>query len=393
MSRIVLPVISAISPTFAETMRLCQLRAGLSKAIGSFTFVLGNPKGWLGTAYHEVLEKIAGIDFKKESVDGAVDRLWKQAVAVHHQRSSHHPLDFRFGAPETWPGFYLARASVLLRARELVAGLAAPAIAGASARGACAAHGIREREFTAFDGRLVGRPDVIRDCEVVDYKSGTIFEFGEAAQADVVKAAYLRQLHIYGFLVKETLGWWPQRGLLLPLAGAGVEIALDPDQCTREAEEAVALLDGYNGRVSASTGLKDLASPSAQHCRWCPYKIICPPFWQTASPEWSGQLDGIALEGVAAEPPCAIYAGEARAIFLDVENGSIARSKVQMRPLNPVTHPAVITLAAGERIRAVGLRTRRDGVLVPGDRTVIFRVDGLPSVGKDEQTKGISHDA
>ena len=30
---------------------------------------------------------------------------------------------------------------------------------------------------------------------------------------DVVKAAYVRQLRIYGYLVKENLGWWPKRGL------------------------------------------------------------------------------------------------------------------------------------------------------------------------------------
>jgi hypothetical protein len=30
--------------------------------------VLGNPKAWLGTAYHEVLEKIAEIDLSQESL-------------------------------------------------------------------------------------------------------------------------------------------------------------------------------------------------------------------------------------------------------------------------------------------------------------------------------------
>src|SRR5262249_1710927 len=52
-----LPEIRATSPTLAETMRSCLMRAGLSRASGSSSFVLGNPKAWLGTAYHEVLEK------------------------------------------------------------------------------------------------------------------------------------------------------------------------------------------------------------------------------------------------------------------------------------------------------------------------------------------------
>src|SRR3990172_4139080 len=59
--------IRATSPTLAETMRACLLRAGLSKATASSKFVLGNPKAWLGTAYHEVLEKIVEVDLGQET--------------------------------------------------------------------------------------------------------------------------------------------------------------------------------------------------------------------------------------------------------------------------------------------------------------------------------------
>ena len=60
----------------------------------------------------------------------------------------------------------------------------------------------REQAFTAFGGRLIGRPDVIRAREVIDYKSGAILEHDAATETDVVKAAYVRQLRIYGYLVK-----------------------------------------------------------------------------------------------------------------------------------------------------------------------------------------------
>ena len=43
-------------------MRVCQLRAGLSKADGISGVTLGNPKSWLGTAYHFVLEQISSFD-------------------------------------------------------------------------------------------------------------------------------------------------------------------------------------------------------------------------------------------------------------------------------------------------------------------------------------------
>jgi hypothetical protein len=191
----------------------------VSKASGSSNFVLGNPKAWLGTAYHEVLEKIVAIDLRHESIEDAVERLWGRAIAAQQQRAAAHALDHRFGSPASWPGYHVARASVLLRAKELAAGASPCEVVVANAGRAEPAGIIREQEFTAFDGRLLGRPDVIRAGEVVDYKSGAIQEHDAAAQIDVVKAAYVRQLRIYGYLVKQKLGWWPKRGVLLPLGG------------------------------------------------------------------------------------------------------------------------------------------------------------------------------
>lgn len=381
MSTLDLPEIRATSPTLAETMRACLLRAGLSKATGSSKFVLGSPKAWLGTAYHEVLEKIVEVDLGQETFDAAVERLWNQAIATQQQRANGHALDRRFGSPTAWPGYHVARASVVLRAQELSVGTS-PAVAPAAkqASGPGLGGSIREQEFTACGGKLLGRPDLIRAEEVVDYKSGAIVEYDETSQTDVVKAAYIRQLRIYGYLVKEKLGWWPLRGLLLPLAGAGVDVALEPSDCAREATEAVALLDAYNGKLRAGAAPEEFASPSPQGCRWCPYKLLCAAFWQAASPDWSGQLDGAAVEGVLVGAPTVIHAGAARAVALDIQTGSEVRRRAQIAPLNPAAHPIVATLAAGDRVRLVGLRARPDGVLAPTQRTVLARVVDLPTV-------------
>ncbi|MBI3785212.1 MAG: PD-(D/E)XK nuclease family protein [Deltaproteobacteria bacterium] len=176
MRTFILPAIPATSPTLAETMRLCQLRASISKIPGSSAFVLGNPKVWLGTAYHEVLERILEVDFSRESVDNAIERLWSSVVTARHHRSTLHPLDRRFGLPETWPGYHIARASVFLRARELVTEAGGERRATSPPNGIAMGdegfgHSIRERQFSAFDGRLVGKPDVIRAREIVDYKA------------------------------------------------------------------------------------------------------------------------------------------------------------------------------------------------------------------------------
>ncbi len=357
-----LPEIRAISPTLAEIMRLCFLRAGLSKARGSSNYVLGNPKAWLGAAYHEVLEKIGQIDLGQESLEDAVERLWSHAVAALQQRAAAHLLDHRFGSPTTWPGYHVARASVLLRAQELTTGP------------------IREQEFSAFGGRLLGRPDVIRFGEVIDYKSGALVEHDAAAQTDVVKSAYVRQLRIYGYLVKQNLGWWPERGVLLPLGGTGVAIVLDPAECEREAAEAVSLLDEYNAKVIERRPADGFATATSLACKWCPFKLICPAFWPAASPSWSRNLDGAAIEGELAEPLQEIHGGISVAISVDVRRGTEPAGRVRIAPLNLSVYSVAGSLAAGDRVRLVALRNRPDGQLAPGPRTLVARVAGLPRI-------------
>ncbi|HMN97663.1 MAG TPA: PD-(D/E)XK nuclease family protein [Phycisphaerales bacterium] len=389
MPNLELPEIRATSPTLAETMRACLLRAALSKASGSSSFVLGSPKAWLGTAYHEVLEKIVEIDLSQESLDGAVERLWDLAIAAQQQRADAHVLDRRFGSPTTWPAYHVARASVLLRAGELSAAPASAVAPATEEPRTGLAPTIREQEFTAFGGRLLGRPDVIRASEVVDYKSGAIVEHDAATLTNVVKAAYVRQLRIYGYLVKQKLGWWPKRGVLLPLGGAGVEVELEPSECEREASDAVALLDVYNGKVRSGAAPQEFASPSPESCRWCAYKLVCPAFWQAASPDWSGQLDGAAVEGPLVGAPAVIHAGAARAIAVDVEAGTEARRQAQIAPLNPSAHPVVASLAQADRVRLVGVRVRSDGALGPAQRTVLARVADLPVITLARSAKGV----
>lgn len=380
LGRLEIAHLRATSPTLAEIMRHCLLRAGLSRAPGSSGAVLGNPKGWLGTAYHEVLERIVDVDLETQPLDAAVDHLWNEAIARQYQRAGSHSLDHRFGPPTSWAGYHLARASVLLRARDSIAERETARTHTSAASGEHFGVAIREHEFTAWGGKLSGRPDVIRNGDILDYKSGSIFEYYEDAHSEIVKAAYIRQLRIYGYLVKDALGWWPRRGLLLPLVGAGVEVALDPVSSEKEALEAVALLDSYNAKVAALAEPAAFASPSPQACKWCPFKIICPSFWQSVSPEWSGQLDGAVLEGPVDEAPRVIQGGAAMVLSVRAENGSEVPGQFQIAPLTLATHAAVSTVNGGDRVRLVGLRVRPDGTLVPTQRTVVARVCDLPTI-------------
>lgn len=252
--------LSTVSPSLAEVLRLCPLRAGLSRANSAGQFVLGQPKAWLGTAYHSVLEEAA-----RGAATVSHEAAWVAAIDRLHDRARQHPLDWRFGSPERWPGYHLVRAMAIMRAREIEAA-SRNAFRPGGAEGGNAA---REQWLSGSNGRLVGRPDLVRGDAVIDYKTGEVHERGDTS---VAKASYVRQLQIYGFLVKESTGRWPARGVLLPMEGPPLEIALEPAACERAAGEAMSLLDQYNRSIESGGAPTRLASPTPEACRWCPYQ-------------------------------------------------------------------------------------------------------------------------
>lgn len=363
--------IAAISPSLAEVLRLCALRAGLSRATGVTSFVLGNPKAWLGVAYHEVL---AGAgDRSGTDVERANEAAWASAVSRQYERAKLHLLDNRFGAPERWPGYYLARAMALMRAREIAS--VSPNIGwqGATYR----TERLREQWLSGADGKVVGRPDLIRDDAIIDYKTGDIYEDGDGT---IAKASYVRQLKIYAFLVKERTGRWPNRGIILPMEGSPLEVELAPPTCESAVTDALNLLDRYNQLVNAGATPQELANPSAEACRWCQYQLFCPAFWEAANESWSESLGAAASGGSATASPRQLHGGAAMVLDIVSDQGTVLRGAVTLAPVNPQIHAAIKQVRTGMRVRAVGLARRADGTLVPNMRTVFALSADIPTV-------------
>src|SRR5438093_4390549 len=181
-------------------MRNCPLQAALSRIPEIRSVVLGKPKAWLGTAYHEVLENLPSERIVGQSDDEMIRHFWDSAIADLRNRAAEHPLDRRFASPERWPRYHLVRASLQIRARQLLAEMRTvepPAPAPALA--------LREQQFVGMEGKLIGKPDVVLPQEIRDYKSGSLYE-EDADGIEVVKTSYLRQLRLYGHLVRENRG-------------------------------------------------------------------------------------------------------------------------------------------------------------------------------------------
>lgn len=367
--------IEAVSPTLAELLRSCKLRAGLSRAEGIAPFTLGNPKAWLGTAYHEVLAAAGG--HKGGNLNQAATTAWEAAIDREYQRAKIHPLDRRFGAPETWPGFHLIAAMARVRAQEFA--IAISLVAGDRQGTTDASAGIhREERFSGAGGKIVGRPDVVRPDEVIDFKSGAVHEDEDQEQ---LRPSYVSQLRLYAFLVKEALGWWPRRGVLVPMVGPPVEIEIDPHVCEEEANDAVRLLDDYNALVCKGSDSTELASPSPGACRWCPFQAICPAFWKAVTPDWLDELGTAVIMGTICETPQSIHWGAALSIAIDVRGGTEDSQKVlELSPVKLETQTVAKHIQKGDEVRVTGMLRRPDGTVRMTGRTIFFNVKDLPTI-------------
>lgn len=368
-------------------MRKCFLSAGLSCAEDSWAYVLGNPKAWLGTAYHEVLEKLPAVvsNGSETQVLQRAETLWNQAIARLEQKAASHPLNHRFGSSIEWKGYYLIHETLRLRVAELFDVLTRhPKTTTDFAIDQIGA--IREKQFSTMSGRLRGRIDLVRDNEIIDYKTGKLFENAGVTSTPFLKGAYIRQLQIYAYILHATTGHWPKRGLLYPAAGPPVAVDLEPATCEIEAIEAIELLDRYNKAVSLGD-VRNLASPSPDACRWCPFKGICPEFWAKVSYNWATTLDGEAVSGHLLADPLSVHGGAAWSVMLSVDSGTIANCEITISPLNVAVHKSVSQYCHGNRLRIVSLARRTSGALFPKLRTVVFCETDAPTIEIDRSAE------
>ncbi len=339
--------------------------------------MLGSPKAWLGIAYHAVMEA-AGQHGGSDGIDAVIESAWQRAVDRAYEQARQHPLNKRWGRPETWPGYYMIAAMARVRGRELADASPRPVGSPASRSHSGQRRDAREQRLTAAGGKLVGQPDVIREDEIVDFKSGAVHEDGDPERA---RAAYVRQLHVYAYLVREATGSCPSKGVLIPMVGSPIEVQIESEVCDREAEHALGLLDEYNGLLANGASMDALADPSATTCRWCPYKCLCEPFWAAVAPDWGEELGAGAMKGVVDAPPTSTHAGTAIAVPIRVTAGTVPSASTQeLSPLNPSIHSACDGLCEGDALRVTGLIRRPDDTMRASLQTVIVRDSALPPI-------------
>jgi hypothetical protein len=268
--------VTRFSPTLLEAIGTCKLQAAFSldPAFGGLRRPV--PAALLGQAAHRLLEDAARGRFSSVPLEELAVLL----QAAWDDEMRHAAAQFAVGRlappppPSEWPGYELTRVRLL---RRLARQLRHPR----ATRARTATVSV-ERPLEDSATGLHGRPDRVEHAgphvRVVDIKTGL-------AQRDI-RPAQRRQLLLYAYLVRQQLGRWPDEVAVEDIAGRRLVEEVRPAEAAAVVQEAVVAVREFNDMLTRSPSVLTLASPSAEGCRHCPFRVVCWPFWQAVREDW-----------------------------------------------------------------------------------------------------------
>jgi hypothetical protein len=209
-----------------------------------------------------------------------------------------------------------------------------------------------------------------------DFKTGEILDADSAEAGGSLKEAYLLQLQLYAAIFARATGAWPVRLELVPLQGAPREIGVDQEACQALLEEALCRLRAINAVVAAHPSAQaeaELASPSADTCRFCLYRPACSAYRShdrsnNDGARWPDDLWGIVREKR--------ILGNGKVLLIVTRERPGLRD-VLIRGLNPNEdrNPALPVLGPGQPVAAFGLAGAPDNSSYTESRwTVLYQL-------------------
>lgn len=367
--QIVLTPLARTSPTLWSHMRLCSLRGAFASSQAVDRWILHDPRAWLGTAFHKVME----ASRRPGATIATAEAAWAAAIREASAAAAHHPLDVRFAAPERWPGYFLVRQRAFSSARDVIAVCIGGAWPSAPRREGLSA---TERGLQARGGRLTGRPDRFDGRIVTEYKSSMPDPAWRGAET--VLEGFRRQLRLYAAIIAEATGCWPIQGRVVAASGQTMDVPLTPAACDAEASAALATLDELNFGLEASVDPETLARPGEDSCGGCPFQVLCPAFWPWLEAADPSGLPDTAAAGVLDRIELG-QDGDLYTAYLAVHQPSMP-SGIQPLVLRRTIHGDLTASPQGAHWRIVSARLKQDGRPRADQSTCVFALDNLPSV-------------
>lgn len=268
--------ITSLSPTAANDLLACPYRLAWRLDPRFKSLRRPSPSSSLGVVAHAVVEDLAKGLLRGAASDTdartRVEACWSDHVAKAMSVLNTRWAPVSPPQPEDWPGYHLVRARTLRRARRRF-GQPAPA--------SPAARPLVEESFDAPAAGLSGRPDRVEgspgDLCVVDLKTGL-------AQAGPTARQRL-QLLVYCHLVGAATGDVPTRVAIEDPSGRRWEESVSRDEIAAVVAEVQAARGRYEAAAASSEGPM-MASPGPDTCRYCPYRTVCGPYWESLETSW-----------------------------------------------------------------------------------------------------------
>lgn len=262
--------LGSISPSRFTSLKRCALREVFS-ASGVKPMLPSSPKASLGNVCHNLLEAAGKGKIGAEPED--FEKEWMRQLEAVEKDLSENKLMKRFVPLEKHVNNYHV---IKIRALKSAKNIAAQSRQkdGPPKHSSYLGHEINVR---TPDGKLAGRIDVVEKNEgkliLADFKTGDILEDAE------VKEEYKTQLMLYAAIFAEQHDIWPDRLVLIPMAGEQVEIAMEQPRCEELAEEARSLLAEIDEMVESlpksRASIHKLGKVNPENCSLCPYRPCC----------------------------------------------------------------------------------------------------------------------
>jgi len=204
--------------------------------------------------------------------------VWIDLVDAEYKRLLEEWSPAVVPLPRDWPFYAITQVRTINRVSE--------EFRTKRARGRGNANGsVRvERLIRDQENKLEGKPDRV----IVTGSGFYVLDLKTGYSLDSISDNHRRQLLIYAHLVSTTTNE--------PLLGIGVVTASgETIWADEDLEDASLLLNEVRSDVSDfkakvdDSNFEDLANPSPDNCRYCPFRGVCRSYWNDVSPEWLDQ--------------------------------------------------------------------------------------------------------
>lgn len=256
--------IKFISPSSLFYWHKCPLKAIFSREYRNQQFLPKHPDADLGDLVHRFFEKKKEWEiFSKD----AFEIKWKSEVQIIDQSYFKSKLQ-KIYFPIKWSAKYFAIKKVLLRNSLLKEAESSPKKQSTN---------IKYEEWID-DGKDIGgfvdfmiingKNEVV---EIVDFKTGKIFEFVEKRK--VIKEAYLQQISLYAYIVKCKQDYYP-KCCIKDIKGNKYPIEINEKALKEIYELAIELKSRINKSIE-DLNFEMLANPVIENCINCEYRPVC----------------------------------------------------------------------------------------------------------------------